>query len=195
MKAIKDKDIWPAGHEHLAAAYAHLGKFDLARSEAGAIPDYVFPKPSLAFAGAWYETYYKRAEDLAHHLEGLRGAGIPQWPLGFEGRQQDRITGQKLRTLTLTRTWQGHVATQNGQNIPFVLQIDGQGHIVYKSSQALLSGVVRFENDQLCVQFEGQLSNIWLCGPIYRSGNAGDSAGSDYIYVFPLGLRYFSVKD
>jgi adenylate cyclase len=44
LKAIKD--IWNTGHEHLAAAYAHLGKFDLARSEINAIPDYVFPKPS-----------------------------------------------------------------------------------------------------------------------------------------------------
>jgi adenylate cyclase len=193
MKAIKD--IWPAGHENLAAAYAHSGKFDLARSEMNAIPDYVFPKPSLAFAGAWYKPYYKRAEDLSHHLEGLSGAGLPQWPLGYEGHPQDRISGQELRTLTLSRTWQGHVAVRNGENIAFFLQTDEQGRVFYRSSQTFLSGTVGFENDQLCLQFEGQLSNLRLCGPVYRSKNTGATAGSDYVYVFPLGLRYFSVKD
>jgi adenylate cyclase len=92
-------------HEHLAAAYAELGRLDLARNEAEAIPEYVFPKPSIAFARLWYQPYYKRAEDLNRHLEGLKAAGIPEWPFDFEGNPLDQVTGQDLSALVIGRTW------------------------------------------------------------------------------------------
>jgi hypothetical protein len=54
MKAVGA--IWPAAvtpHEHLAAAYANLSKLDLARSEAGLVPERAMPDPSLALARLW----------------------------------------------------------------------------------------------------------------------------------------------
>ena len=78
MKAVGA--VWPsasAAHEYAAAAYAHLGKLDMARSEAEQIPDLVFPKPSLEFARLLYGLIYARAEDRNHHLEGLKEAGVP----------------------------------------------------------------------------------------------------------------------
>jgi adenylate cyclase len=181
--------------EHLAAAYAHLGRLDLARSEAEAIPEYAFPKPSLAFARLWYQPYYKRAEDLNRHLEGLKAAGIPEWPFGFEGNPEDQVTGRVLSTLAVGRTWAGYIPARNGGNTPFILQIDKENRIVYRSAQAFLAGVVAVEKDRLCVQFEGELPNLWLCGAIYRVANKVKDATADYVYVLPTGLRYFSVKD
>jgi adenylate cyclase len=182
-------------HEHLAAAYAHLGRLDLARNEAEAIPEYVFPKPSLAFARLWYQPYYKREEDLNHHLEGLKAAGIPEWPFGFEGNPLDQVTGQDLSALVIGRTWAGYLLAHRGENTPFVLQIDKENHIVYRSAQSFLTGSVAMERDRLCVQFEDDLPNLWLCGAIYRVADPRKDAGADYVYVLPTGLRYFSVKD
>jgi adenylate cyclase len=190
--------VWPAAatpHEHLAAAYAHLGRLDLARSEAGALLDYEFPKPSLAIARLWYGPYYKRAEDLNHHLEGLKAAGIPEWPFAFEGRAQDQIVGQALLALTVGHTWTGYVPLHLGENTPFILQTDQENRVVYKSPHTLLSGIIRFEDNQLCMQFDGYLSNLWLCGAIYRLVPVSKDADVSYVYVLPEGLRYFSITD
>jgi adenylate cyclase len=190
--------IWPANstpHEILAAAYAHIGMLDLARSEVGQIRDYELPKPSLAITRLWYGPYYRRTEDLDHHLEGLKAAGIPEWPFGFEGRPQDQVTGQALRALIAGHTWTGYRPIHLGENTPFILQIDNENRVVYKGPHTLLSGIVRLDGDQLCMQFDGYLFNLWLCGSIYRTDPAAKEVDVKYVYVLPEGLRYFSVTD
>jgi hypothetical protein len=90
----------------------------------------------------------------------------------------------------------GYAPVHPGENTPpFFLQIDKENRIVYRSTHTLLGGIVRLENDRLCVQFDGYFSNIWLCGAIYRTDLASSDAGVNYVYVLPDGLRYFSVKD
>jgi adenylate cyclase len=190
--------IWPANstpHEILAAAYAHIGKLDLARSEVGQIRDYELPKPSLAVTRLWYGPYYRRPEDLDHHLEGLKAAGIPEWPFGFEGRPQDQVTGQALQALIAGHTWTGYRPIHLGENTPFILQIDSENRVVYKGAHTLLSGIVRLDDNQLCMQFDGYLFNLWLCGAIYRTDSAAKDVEVKYVYVLPEGLRYFSVTD
>jgi class 3 adenylate cyclase/Flp pilus assembly protein TadD len=179
-------------HEYLAAAYAHLGNLDQARSEAGRIPDTIFPKPSLAYARLGYGLIYKRAEDLNHHLEGLKAAGIPDLPFGFEGRPRDQITGQALAALAIGHTWAGY---QAGENKPFILQVDEENRVAYRTAQSLMAGVIRLEHDRLCMQFDAYMSDVWLCGAVYRTVAASADPSVDYVYVLPDALRYFSVKD
>jgi hypothetical protein len=81
----------------------------------------------------------------------------------------------------------------SGENTPFVLQIDKENRIVYRSAQSFLTGAVAMEKDRLCVQFE-DVSN-WLCGAVYRVADPRKDAGADYVYVLPTGLRYFSVTN
>jgi class 3 adenylate cyclase/Flp pilus assembly protein TadD len=183
-----------APHEYLAAAYAHLGQLDLARSEAARLPDTIFPSTSLAYARLIYGLLYKRAEDLDHHLEGLKAAGIPEWPLGFQGRPQDQVTGQDLAALTIGHTWVGY-APVHGENSPFILQIDKENRIAFRDAHSLMAGVVRLENDRLCMQFDAYMSNAWLCGAVYRTGAPSSDPSVDYVHVLPDALRYFSVKD
>jgi len=191
--------VWPASvdaHEHLAAAYAQTGELDLARSEARLLRDSPLGlSENLTFAKLWYEPYYKRAEDLNHYLDGLKTAGVPQWPFGFEGRPQDRITGQALSDLAIGPVWTGYAPVPLSGNVPFFLQIDRENRIVYRSAHALLRGVARVENDQICAQFDGYLPNFWLCGGVYRTVATLGNPRADYVYVLPDGLKYFSVKE
>jgi adenylate cyclase len=144
----------------------------------------------------WYEPYYKREEDLNRHLQGLKAAGVPEWPFGYEGRSEDQVTGQALSALAIGHTWMGYAPVHPGENTPpFFLQIDKENRIVYRSAHTLLGGIVRLENDRLCVQFDGYFSNIWLCGAVYRNVAASNEPSVDYVYVLPDGLRYFSVKN
>ncbi len=196
MKAVSA--AWPdasSPHEYLAAAYAHLGKLDLARSEAERIPDIVFPKQGLALARLVYGLIYRRVEDLNHHLEGLKAAGIPEWPFGFEGRPQDQVTGQTLADLAVGHTWEGYIPVQVGENAPFILQTDNENRGAFRTPRSLISGVIRLENDRLCVQIDGYFSSLWLCGAVYRNIADSRNPGADYVYVAPDALYYFSVKD
>jgi class 3 adenylate cyclase/tetratricopeptide (TPR) repeat protein len=182
-----------APHAYLAAAYGRLGQLDLARSEAERIPDTIFPKPSLALDRLVYRLMYKRAEDLNDFMEGLKAAGIPEWPFGFEGRPEDQVTGQALVALAVGRTWAGYI--QGGANAPFFLQIDKENRVAFRTAHTLMAGVIRLENDRLCMQFDAYLSDLWFCGAVYRTVAASRDASVDYVYVLPDGLRYFSVKD
>ena len=190
--------VWPdanAAHEYLAAAYAHLGKLDLAQSEVERIPESVFPKQGLALARLVYGLVYSRVEDLTHHLEGLKAAGIPEWPFGFEGRPQDQVTGQALAALAVGRTWEGYSPIHIGENGPFISQIDNENRIAFRTPRALISGVARLEGDRLCTQTDGYFSSLWICGAVYRNIADSRNPGADYVYVAPDGLYYFSVKD
>ena len=54
---------------------------------------------------------------------------------------------------------------------------------------------MRVEDDQLCMRFETEFNNRWLCGYVYRNDAAATGgAKEDYVYVSPDGLRYFSPK-
>ncbi len=78
---------------------------------------------------------------------------------------------------------------------PFIQQIDEENRVAFQTAKSLMAGVIRLENDRLCMQFDGYLSNLWLCGAIYRTVADSRDAGVDYVHVLPDGLRYFSVKD
>ena len=200
IKELKEViTVWPSSldaHEHLAAAYAQTGELDLAQSEAKLLRESALGlSENLAYVKLWYEPYYKRGADLNHYLEGLRAAGLPEWPFGFEGRAQDRITGQALSDLAIGPVWTGYAPVPPSGKVPFFLQINRENRIVYRSAHALLSGVARVENDQICVQFDGYLSNLWLCGGVFRTVAPPGSPPVDYVYVTPDGLKYFSLKE
>ena len=141
-----------------------------------------------------YGLLYGRFEDLNHHLDGLKAAGIPEWPFGFEGRPQDQVTGQALAALAVGHTWEGYIPVKVGENRPFLLQIDNENRVAIRTPRALMSGVVRLEGDRLCTQVDGYYSGLSLCGPVYRTGD-GSPGGADYVYVAPDDLFYFSMKD
>ena len=190
------KAVWPNAEtmqEHLAAVYAARGQLDMARSEIATFPD--FPFFNLASYRLSYESYM-REEELTRHLELLKAAGVPDWPFGFQGRPEDLTTGVALKNLVAARTWSGSAPVGDNNNAPFMLQIDQENRVAYRSSNTFLTGMVRNENDQTCMRFEGYYKGRWLCGAIYRINGTSPTGGNeDYVYVLPDGLRYFSVQE
>ena len=65
--------------EHLAAAYAYQGDLASARKIVSELKD-VIPITNLGFY-AVLSGNIGTPEQAAHFLEGLRRAGIPDWPL------------------------------------------------------------------------------------------------------------------
>jgi adenylate cyclase len=139
-----------------------------------------------------YGDQYKLSTDLEHFLKGLAAAGMPKWPFNFEGKPEDRVSGDALKTLLLGQTWDGYTPLGDKKQAPFILQIDARSRVAYRGINTFLTGEARLENDQICMRFEGYFKGEWLCGSVFRNANSG--AGEGYVYVLPDGLRYFSVK-
>ncbi|HEX6115068.1 MAG TPA: adenylate/guanylate cyclase domain-containing protein, partial [Geminicoccaceae bacterium] len=101
--------------QFLAMAYALAGRHKQARHEVEVFLQRV-PSASVQFARVMW-AHHRRSEDLARRLDGLRKAGLPEWPYGYPDRAEQRLDGAQARALTFGHTWQGQ--HQSGE--PFLL--------------------------------------------------------------------------
>jgi len=175
--------------EYLAAAYAQQGRTDLAVAEADALRA-SFPSANLAFYELFYD-HYRRPENRSHLIDGLRKAGLTEWPFGFEGEGEDLVDAGKLPSLVLDRTWTG----AHSSGTAFVQHVDREGRVAYRSDLSFLTGTVQLRRELLCHRFDGYFRDRAVCGRVYRNRAASSSALGDYVFVTPDALRYFSVSE
>jgi adenylate cyclase len=189
---------WPGTEiprEYLLAAYAMNGEVQRAKTEFSKLPtigQVNLTEYRLLFGGS-----YALKADLDHFVDALAAGGIPQWPFGFVGRPEDRVTAGDLHILASNKTWTGESPIGPGKAAPFILQIDQKNRVAYRSTTTFLTGESRLENDQICMRFVGYQRNQWMCGDVFRNNaaNPGPVVSSQvFVYVLPDGLRYFSVK-
>ena len=173
------------GLETLAMSYARLGHFEEAKAVVAAILER-WPNDCIEGLRLVY-AYHRRPEDLAHRLDALRMAGIPEWPYGFVGHPEDRLGGDAIRSLTFGRTWTG----QLGDGQPFIQQVNMQGETVYRRPGGLFAGVATVEDDTLCLQLPTVAMGRIACAPVYRnrSGTTGPGA---FAYPNAETVLYFS---
>ncbi|SFA79523.1 adenylate cyclase [Rhizobium sp. NFR07] len=170
--------------EYLAAAYANIGNHSRAQEEVTKLLA-LFPESNLAYYRYLYD--YWSGSDLDHHVNALKSAGIPDWPFGFEGKDEDRVTGADLRALISNQTWVGK--HRNGTDF---MQYFGQGgQTAYRSANTSITGIAQIQDERLCEKFEGYFLDRLVCGAVYRNADpvTGDFA---YVHVTPRSLQYFS---
>ncbi len=170
--------------EYLAAAYAHQNELEKAARSAVELQK-LFPDSNLTYYGYLYD--YWREEDRLRHLDGLRLAGITEWPFGFKGREADQLRGGQLREIVSNQSWVGKHKNGTG----FVQYFDGAGNTAYRSEHTNITGEVEVRDDQLCEQFEGYFMDRMACGYVYRT--ADRAADRQYIHVSPQSLKFFSL--
>ena len=173
----------------LAAAYAELGRLDEAKAIVKRIQDN-FPAISLAGVRSAY-TYYQRPEDLEHHLESVRKAGVPEWPFGFQGRAEDRLDGSSIAALTYGQTWIGHDRENRG---PVIQEFDKNGNVVVKGAGSLLAGTATVEGDMLCLQFPARSPGGKQCSHIFRNPEGTPENQNEYVMATDTMILNFSVK-
>lgn len=174
--------------EHMAAAYAYLGDGEHTREIVAELKDIV-PIANLGFYSVLRQNI-GTPEQTARLIEGLRRAGIPQWPFGDQRNPADRIGNAELRTITGGPVWTGKL--ENG--VDFVQYFDPAGGFAYRSTTSLLTGHVVIQGDQLCQVIEGYLLNRPTCGYVYRNAQAGSRHSGDFVYVSIDAVKYFSVS-
>jgi adenylate cyclase len=189
---------WPSAEtprEYLIAAYALHGEVDRAKTEVPKLP--TIGQINLTEFRIVYGGSYALQADFDHLLDGLARGGVPQWPFGFVGRAEDRLTGSDLQVLVSNKTWTGESPIGPGKSAPFVLQIDAKNRVAYRSTSTFLTGESRLENERICMRFAGYQKNQWICGDVFRNNatNPGPVVSNKaFVYILPDGLRYFSVK-
>jgi adenylate cyclase len=172
---------------HLAAAYAFLGDTNKAKAIVSELKQ-VMPITNLGF----YAVLSKNIgtpEQTDHFIEGLRRAGIPQWPFDDQRREEDRLSLEELRTVVAGPVWKGRLA--NG--VEFIQYFDRSGTFAYGSTTSLLTGRIEIHDGQLCQIIDGYLLNRPSCGYVFRNAPSPDHPSESFAYVSIDAVKYFSI--
>jgi adenylate cyclase len=136
--------------------------------------------------------HHARSEDLAHRLEPLRLAGLPEWPYGFEGDPHYQLRGEAIDALTFGRTWIGEFATERVG--PFMRYTDRDGSFVERGANSQLVGTASRNGDLLCLQTPGLYLGRRYCGPLYRNPTGAPENQDEYSFVSAAGIRRFTTE-
>jgi TolB-like protein/Tfp pilus assembly protein PilF len=172
-----------------AMTYAELDRLDEAKLE---IKLTLVRRPwwNLGYVRELY-AYYKREKDLTHRLTALRKAGLPEWPLGYEGRPEDRLDGPAIKALLAAGAWFG--TSRSGYGI-FALKTSEDGNVQYIAPGKRWDGIGTVEDDMLCYRFPAVLMGRKVCGYLYRNPDGSPEKRNEYIAVDIFDLYHFSIK-
>ena len=147
-----------------AMTYAELDRLDEVKRE---IKLTLVRRPwwNLGYVRELY-AYYKREKDLTHRLTVLRKAGLPEWPMGYEGRPENRLDGPAIKALLAAGAWFGPSRSRYGI---FVLKTSEDGNVQDIAPGNRWDGKATVEDDMLCYRFPAVLMGRKVCGYLYRN--------------------------
>lgn len=173
--------------EHLAAALALQGRF----RQAGDFKDRllaVMPRANLHLAAQRYATLREPRQN-ERLLAGLRRAGLADWPYGFRGIEDQRVTGSDLAAIAGDARWSGHL----GNGSLFTLHSTAEGGFTYSGDAGVVSGQQVLRDGLLCQTLTDHPAGE-VCGPIYRH-TSDQHPESVFAFVSAEDIRYFSLLD
>jgi len=172
----------------LAMTYAQLGEL----KDAGMVVSQILEV--VPFANLNYyrvrDSHYKRKEDLEHLIDSLSKAGIPEWPFGYKGQPEDRLSEHAIKELTFGQTWIGH--GYNGGS--FIQQTSKDGKVAFRDPTSLLAGTVWVEGAMLCYQYPAVALGRKSCSHLFRNPTGTAANNNEYVRVSVGGVLYFSVQ-
>ncbi|WP_164924070.1 adenylate/guanylate cyclase domain-containing protein [Sinorhizobium fredii] len=168
----------------LAMAYVRAGRLDDARA---AVADGIRLQDGRDCLAGWRLSHaHFRKQDLAFILEGLREAGLPEWPFGFKGDERERLNGDEIASTVIGKLLRGKTEPSGS---PALMQIGLNGSAAFRSATQLMTETVSIKGDMLCEQSENAFGQA-DCGPVYRRANSPDE--TIFAYVNSTKVFYFS---
>ena len=182
-------------HEEMAMIYAQMGKTNQANAEVDGMLT-LWPEANLTYYRVLY-SHHKRQEDLDFRINALRKAGLPQWPYGYEGRKEDRLTHKEIEHLLFDQVWVGFrvgaeefIRENNEDGI--VGFRDPRAHPGRSRSAYMLSGTATIDGDKLCYQYEEFLLGRKYCGYVFRNSKGSHREKNAYVDVNAIAVDYFT---
>ncbi|MGO6755504.1 adenylate/guanylate cyclase domain-containing protein [Rhizobium ruizarguesonis] len=169
----------------LAMAYVRAGRLEDARA---AVAEGNRLLAGLDCLAGWRMGYahFRSEQDLAFILDALREAGLPEWPFGFKGDDNDRLKGDEIASTVMGKLLQGKTEPLGS---PALMQIGLDGKSAFRSATQMMTETVSVDGDLLCEQSENAFGRA-DCGPVYRRANSPDK--TNYAYVNSSKVFYFS---
>ncbi|OWW02308.1 guanylyl cyclase [Rhizobium sp. R72] len=171
----------------LAMAYVRAGRVDDAHATVIAVGRLRGGRECLA--GWRLANANFRSDDLAFTLDALREAGLPEWPFGFRGDEQARLTGAEIAATVMGKVLRGK--TEPTKSLA-IMQVHVDGKAAFRSPVQMMTETVSVKGDVLCEQSENAFGQP-DCGPVYRLAKPAD--GTTYAYVNSTKVFYFAVAD
>ncbi len=173
----------------LAVSHAYLNQPAQAASEIEKARK-AFP----AISRSYYRTFlshYRRADDITHVLEGLRRAGLPEWPFGFNGHDDERLTGSEIAALLFDH----RISGKNRSGTAFEMAFAKDGRWTWHGGDFAFSGNSRIENDRLCLRSAELMRGRDYCHPYYRNPQGRAELHNEYVYASIFDVAEFSVAE
>lgn len=174
--------------EHLAAALALQGRLRQANQITDRLVS-LMPNANLRLTKQRYALLRDRKQN-ERLLEGLRRAGLPEWPYRFIPNEKLRLTGRDLAALTQGAQWTG----QLGNGSTFRLESDAEGGFTFHADNVQVSGRQFLRDDELCQVTPVRPAAGETCGSVYRNPD-GQNPESKFVFVSADDVRYFSIKE
>jgi adenylate cyclase len=108
---------------------------------------------------------------------------LPDWPYGFRGSEDQRLTGSDLAAIAMDVGWTGHL----GNGTAFNLRSDVVGGFTYSSDTGEVTGQHVLRDDLLC-QTAADHPTGEVCGPVYRNTSEQNSE-SPFVFVSAEDVR------
>jgi adenylate cyclase len=205
-------DIWAPIYalKLLIPTYGYLGRNDDIVVAKERIKPYLAEAEDGEYTGLLMIEYFpfKKAADRERMLEGLRKAGVPELPFGFDAKSKDRLSGSAIKDLLFGHEIQGRrlplespTAGRSGQAVsagqPGVdsevyiraTSLEGATRITLGSwsDNNALSDV---EGDSVCTFFP--TLGRRLCAAVFRNPSGSFAQKNEYHLLFPW--RRFDVS-
>jgi adenylate cyclase len=169
----------------LAAAYARQDRPEAAKAEIAAFISE--PKDNWRWLEMWFANWAPAVRGQL--LSTLRLAGLPEWPAGFTGKDEERLDGAIVRRLVF-----GGIRIDATRHGTFEIDIGRDGRAELRQGSYLLSGQFWLEGDRLCYTFAQAAFGRTLCGRVYRNPAGSYAAKNEYVFVSPVTVYHFSMK-
>jgi TolB-like protein/class 3 adenylate cyclase/Flp pilus assembly protein TadD len=162
--------------DHKTAATAHL-------KELGALPQ----EGSASGLEALMGFPFKRAADRDRLLDGLRKAGLPRAPVGYDWNAKERLSGEEIKSLIFGHQTLG-ILIETGDAYTRTTSADGAVNVTNGAWSD--HGFSRIEGDAIC---SWVITRGRYCSTIFRNPSGSFQGKNEYVWVNPFNHFEFSI--
>lgn len=130
---------------------------------------------------------YKNYADTERLLDGLRKAGVPELPFGFDPKSKDRLTGPQIKALFFGHEFRGREALSD--RVYWRKTAAGGSYHATVGAKSF-EGVSRIEGDVLCTS---NRTGPRACRAVFRNPAGTFEAKNEYLYFQDADRFEFSV--
>jgi len=174
----------------LAAAYAHLGRNQEARSALEIYTKSWWTPANLQ--KVMYFFPFKNLEDANRFADGLLKAGLPGEPSGYyKASEEYRLTGEEIKELFF-----GHTQTGFWDGRPWAISRTREGKAAFLlDSKVIASGKSWIEEDMLCHQWEKRYEGLKYYISVFRNPEGTPEEKNEYIQLTDWTMWGVSIED